>query len=96
MSGHVTRLYGIYDVRGETIIGNVVSHRVDAAAVRMFGDIAGDKQSLVGTHPSDFDLVHIGTLALDTGVIDTTDCPRVVVTGAAWLAAQAQSEASNA
>lgn len=95
MSGHATKLYGIYDVRAEGIIGNVVSHRHDAAAVRMFGDIASDKQSIVGQHVSDFELWYLGTLDLESGAIDLTAAPSVILSGAVWLASQAQ-EPSNA
>lgn len=78
-------LYAILDTVANAIVGSIFIHRADAAAIRMFGDIASRTDTLVGMHPRDFHLVTLGRLTDDNEIIAA---PRLILTGDAWLAAQ--------
>lgn len=79
-------IYGVYDNKAEAIVGGLYLFRQDAAAIRMFGDIASDPKTLVGMHTEDYDLLLLGMLQ-ENSTLTATD-PIKVMTGAAWLAAQ--------
>ena len=87
-------LYTIRDTVGEAI-GPIVSHAADAAAVRMFGDVASDANTNVARHPADFELVCLGQVYDDGVIVPAAGGPRVVITGAAWKAANVAAEAAN-
>lgn len=102
-------IYAIYDNVAKSIIGMLHMHSHEAAAVRMFVDVANMDKSMIATHPQDFDLVCLGEVCdnlaeikghdAGTGPIIIADNPRTVLTGAAWAAAQAPQlvrEATNA
>jgi hypothetical protein len=86
------KLYAIFD-RAAEAIGPVMVFAHDAAAIRSFGDVASDPQSLISRHPADFELLHIGEVT-DRGVVDT-DGPRVVITGEQWKMAQQPAEVAD-
>lgn len=87
-------LYTIRDVVAESI-GPIVLFAADAAAVRMFGDVAVDPQTNIGRHPADFELICIGQVYDDGVIVPAVGGPRVVITGAAWKAAHSAQEAAN-
>lgn len=78
-------IYAILDTVANALVGTIFIHRVDAAAIRMFGDIASRNDTIVGMHPRDFHLVTLGRLTDDNQIIAA---PRVILTGDAWVAAQ--------
>lgn len=94
------RIYAIYDLVSLMITSTVLHTEAhDAPAVRGFHDALNSPQSALGQHPSDFNLLCLGTIN-ELGIItpekgaDGQPCPRVVATGAAWLETR-NSEASK-
>lgn len=81
-------LYCIFDSLA-VALGPIVSMAADAAAIRMFGDVASDPQTNVGRHVGDHELLCLGSVD-EAGVI--VPGLRVVITGAQWRASQAPSE----
>lgn len=86
-------IYAIRDSKAETIIGGVHLFAHQAAAVRFFGDIASDSQTMVARHINDHELLYLGQIAEETGVIVSV-VPELVISGAAWKAAQNPEENS--
>lgn len=84
------RIYAIYDNVAEAIIGGLHLHSNAAPAIRMFGDVALMPNSSVQLHPSDFDLIQLGTIQEDGTITESTRT--LVLTGATWAAAQTQPE----
>lgn len=86
-------LYVIFDTRAEAIIGEIVqTARVDAVAVRSFGDLLRDERSLLGQHPADFQLVCVGHMN-DVGEIVPER--RVVLTGQQFIDSQKALQAEE-
>lgn len=85
-------IYAVRDTVADAIVGGLQLHRADAAAIRTFGDIASQRDSIVAMHPGDFELVCLGSI---DGLSITPDA-RVVITGAQWLAAQQPATDSTA
>ncbi|AZL82689.1 nonstructural protein [Apis mellifera associated microvirus 11] len=95
------RIYAIRDTVAQAIVaGAVFTERSDASASRMFADACLDERGLIGKHPGDFELIHLGDLEEDTGKI-TTDgvfgypLPRVITTGASMVAARNAAQAQG-
>lgn len=85
------QVYALVDTRAGCILGGLHLFPHDAPAVRFFGDLAADPQTMIGRHPNDHQLVQIGVL--DEFTQELVGSPiRVVITGAAWLAAQQPQE----
>ncbi|WNK14108.1 MAG: nonstructural protein [Microvirus sp.] len=80
-----TGIYAIKDTLADTIIGGLHLFKHDAAAIRFFGDVASEKNTIVNKHVSDHELVHLGSLDETSGSLVADH--RVIMTGAAWLAA---------
>lgn len=79
------KLYAIIDTQAAEILGTIFIQRADAAAIRMFGDIATHRDSIVAKHTVDFQLATLGSID-DNHVI--TPGFAVVLTGSQWQAAQ--------
>lgn len=90
------RLYVLRDTLAETILGGLHLFAHDASAVRFFGDLMSDPNTMLHRHPQDHDLMVIGELidGLVPEIIPFTH-PQVVITGAAWKAAQAPAPEAN-
>jgi len=69
-------------------IGPVMLFPAVPAAIRSFSDLALDPQTMVHRHPADFDLLQIATIDEGSGEIAPCSPPVVLITGAAWAAAQ--------
>lgn len=82
------RVYAVRDNTAGCFSGGLYLHASDAAAVRMFGDVASDKSNMIGLHPADFDLCTLAEFDESTGEIFPCGLPVTVITGAAWRAAQ--------
>jgi len=86
-----TRIYAIVDKKADAIIAGLHLHKHEAAAVRMFTDVANDDRSMLHRHPDDFELVCIGGLTEQNTII-AMERPIVIITGSAWKAAQKPEE----
>lgn len=87
------RLYAVYDVKAEAY-GPLMAVKADAVAVREFGNLVLDPQSMVGKYPDDYELHELGSLYDDSEHPDDRRrvfgmLPRVVMTARNFLAAQA-------
>lgn len=80
-------LYAIRDKVAGQIIGGIWLHRNDAAAIRMFTDVAQDQQSMIHRHTTDFELVKLGELNNDTSV-DGLREPQLILDGSTLNAIQ--------
>jgi len=85
----VKNIYAIRDLTAGVQIGGLFLHPHHAPAVRFFGDIASDPQTMIARHPAEHDLVCIGTFDEESCMLAPYSRPEVVITGAAWKAAQA-------
>lgn len=85
------QIYAIRDTLSGQYLGGLQLFPADAPAVRFFSDIAIDPQTMIARHPQDHELVSLGYLD-DDGIIVASEKPIVVITGAAWKAAQTPSE----
>lgn len=83
-------IYAIMDTKAETIIGGLHLFAHEAAAIRFFGDIASDAQTMVARHIGDHELIQVGYCDEATGQVEASLA--VVITGAAWKAAQTPVE----
>jgi hypothetical protein len=78
----MARLYALFDTVSRCIHGTLLLERLDGPAVRVFHQVLGNPQTLPGTHPADFNLIHVGCIWTD-GTIEP-QAPVVVATGAGW------------
>lgn len=87
-------IYAIYDTVANELVGTVKLHihKHPAAAVRFFSDVAADKNTSIGQHPQDYNLLCLGYLTLENNIEPVKPDDQVVITGQAWLAAQAPAE----
>lgn len=86
-------LYAIRDRLAGELIGIVMMFSAPAAAVRWFGDVLSNAETLPGKHPKDFELCKYGQYTSEDDQIDGHE-REVVMTGALWLAAQ-QADAAQ-
>lgn len=82
----MTRIYAIYDTAAAMTIGGLHLFRHDAAAIRLFTDIAEMKDSTLGKHPEDFDLRCLGELNEDSCEISPAFTAEIILTGKQWAA----------
>lgn len=80
-------VYAIYDTKAEAIIGGLHLFRNDTAAIRFFSDLANADKTIINTHTEDFDLQALGDLTEDN-ILESYAKPKLVLSGAKWLAAQ--------
>lgn len=79
-------IYGVFDRVAGSVTGGLMLFAADAVAVRTFGDICRDPNTMMARHPNDYDLVRLGILA-DNGEIGGVEFT-TVITGAAFAATQ--------
>jgi len=91
----MTSLYAIRDTMSGQLLGGVQVFKHDAPAVRFFGDICADQQTMIARHPNDHELICLGHLDDDTHQLTALTPPITIITGKAWLAAQQPAEAST-
>nr|DAO19641.1 MAG TPA: DNA binding protein [Microviridae sp.] len=76
------RLYALFDNKANTTFGPVMTCRTQAEALRYFGDITADPQSLPGKHTGDFDLIELATYDENSGIIvGHQKGPETIITG---------------
>lgn len=78
-------LYAIVDHVSQDILGILQIHKHEAAAIRMFTDIAAMPNSQVGLHPADYALVRMGWLNDDLTIAPENTS---ILEGSVWAAAQ--------
>lgn len=83
-----TGIYCLYDTLAEQVIGGLQLHKAEAAAVRVFDDLARDPQTGVGRHTKDYNLLFLGWLEEDNCITspDQDHESTIVITGKQWLA----------
>lgn len=77
-------IYAINDTVAGQLVGGLYAHKHEAAAVRFFCDVAAGKESLVGKHPQDFDLIRLGFI---THHNELAPDYALVLKGETWAAA---------
>lgn len=86
-------LYAIYDRIANDLIGRamylLMVFKTDAEAARYFADAVNDETSILNKHPSDYALIHVGTIS-EGGEI-TAEPKRIIITGDALIATQTPS-----
>lgn len=80
-----TGIYAILDLVADMIVGGLQLHKADAAAIRIFDELARDEKTILGKHPQDFALLKLGNL---TEGHDVEPDSSTVLTGKQWLALQ--------
>lgn len=86
-------LVTIVDLAADMIIGGIHLFAHEAAAVRFFGDLVADPQTMIARHPKDHVLRLVGSIDENTGVI--TPEMRDIVTGASIAEIQRQAQENN-
>lgn len=82
-------VYAIKDTVANILTGGLYAHKHEAAAVRFFCDVASMKDSLVGKHPQDFDLLRLGYITHNDEIVpDLT----TVLKGSTFAAATTENE----
>lgn len=75
-------IVGVYCIR-DVKVGwlTPTTDQNDASAARNFVHAMRNQNSLLYTHPKDFDLFHIGTFDTESGVLRGFDVPELVIDG---------------
>lgn len=82
------RLYTLFDVVSEAVLGGIIQEVNDVAASRTFYDALTASDSPLAKHPADYNLLYVGTLHEDGVITDGDIAPRpVVARGSDWVAA---------
>lgn len=63
-----TKVFSIYDTKAKVYNLPFYSQQV-ASAIRMFGDVANDRNTSINKHPADYVLYEIGTFDDQEGVL---------------------------
>lgn len=86
-------LYAIRDRIAEELVGRamylLLCFRTDQEAARYFADAINDETSILHKHPSDYELLKLGTVN-EHGYIKPHAEPSIVITGDALVALQAE------
>lgn len=80
-----TGIYAILDNVAGQLIGGLTCHKHEASAVRFFSDVAGMKDSLIGKHPQDFNLLRLGYITHHNEIEPEHT---LILAGSMWAAAQ--------
>lgn len=89
MHNQTRNLYAIEDTVANDLIGGIHIHRHEAAAIRMFSDVAQLEGSMINRHPQDYQLIQLGHLDEKNQLVENY---KLVMTGLQWAAAQQQPE----
>lgn len=90
------KLYAILDRAAPGVLGGVHVFPSDTAAIRFFGDLVSDPNTMMGRHPKDHDLLCIASMDDENGELLTEGFPSVIITGAAlYDAIEAQRKAQE-
>lgn len=83
-------IYSIFDRKAEYYLP-IFQHRSDTDAIRDFTQVVMASETQISQYPADFDLVRIGLLQLETGLIQAVHPSALVINGLVALT-NAQSE----
>lgn len=88
----IVRVYGFHDRAASAFIGDtaaLVLFKHDAVALRQFGDLCRQENSIFAKHPADFEIVSLGEFDTDTGILTPwASGPAVLATAAQVLEAK--------
>lgn len=87
-------IYAIYDKVAKAITGPLWLYNNDAAAIRVFDDVAREPKSIIGQHPGDYNLVNLGDLNEQKPEIKGQPA-ETVLEGSQWLALNQKSPATE-
>lgn len=68
----VLKIFAVYDIKSE-LFGPPFFMNSTGEAVRAFKDLANDKNTTVGRHPSDFRLMQLGTFENVSGKFESQE-----------------------
>lgn len=88
-------IYHLYDKVAQTVVGGIITANNDNVAMRDFTDALKNPQSVLHTHPEDFNLLVLGHLEDDGTLVPCPGGPMVVSTGQAWALAQAEIQGAR-
>lgn len=88
------QIYCIWDTVAGARVGALVVARSDAGVIRMFHDGLA-RHELFKDHPGDYNLLQIASID-DACAVSGLAIPRVVATGAAFVAAQSPTLVAEA
>jgi len=74
---HTTNIYAVKDIKSG-IFSTFHTHSTDGLAIRSFAQGCEMEQSDLHKYPSDFSLYSVGTIAVDTGIIQPEKTPRQI------------------
>lgn len=81
---------GIIDKKANDFVGPPWLYRHEAQAIRQYGDLAQDQNTLIYRHPEDYDVVQLGVI--DDDSLEITPGYRVIMTGEQYLATRTPQE----
>lgn len=64
----LSQMFVIYDLKS-SVHTSPFAWRTKGEAIRNFTDSAKDPNSMISKHPADFQLKHVGTFNIETGVM---------------------------
>lgn len=83
----------VWDIKAEDMVGAPILVKNENEAIRYFGDLVGNPQTIVGMHPTDFRLERVGfycsTNDQDAQLVNNH---AVLMTGERWLQMHGKSE----
>lgn len=65
----IMRIFALFDVKAECHLQPFFA-RTRAHALRTFGDMVADAESVVGRHPGDFSLIELGKVDILSGAVE--------------------------
>lgn len=80
----VSIIYSIYDRKAQYYLP-LFNARTDADAVRSFTQIVTQSETDIAKYPADFDLIRLGKIHLETGLIDREWPVGLVINGLVCL-----------
>lgn len=82
--------FSVYDEKAE-IFGTPFFAAAIGVASRQFQDLAANKQTTVGLHPSDFKLYQVGHWSPNVGTFDTTSPATLIATATDFVKPETQT-----
>lgn len=87
-------IYVVFDAKADAVMGAPFAERSDETAARAYSDMASRKDSLIGTHPEDFDLIRVAYVDLSTRKVEMVE--QLIVSGEQWKRLTLVREAEGA
>lgn len=90
----MNRIYALYDIVAQAIVGQLMIMKHDAAAIRIFADAMTAKEpNMINQHPEDFRLITLGSILehgtdpnYELDLVELVPAYRIVLEGKQWLA----------